>query len=64
MGNMKKAVSVLVVSLSIILLMIPLNSVLADHPLLDPEPENNTIPLWAQLGARIPSHGELIIKKK
>jgi len=43
---MKKAVSVLVMSLSIILLMIPSNSVLAGHDLLSEEPENNTIPLW------------------
>lgn len=33
-------------SFTIFLLMIPTNSVFADHPLLDPEPENNTIPLW------------------
>lgn len=33
-------------SFAIFLLMIPTNSVFATHPLLDPEPENNTIPLW------------------
>lgn len=49
MSNMSNAASVLVVSLSIILLMIPSNSVLAfDNPddFLTDEPENNTIPLW------------------
>ncbi len=45
---MRNAASVLVMSLSIILLMIPSNSVLAGNDLLsaDDEPENNTIPLW------------------
>jgi len=46
---MRNAASVLVMSLSIILLMIPSNSVLANHTgddLLTDEPENNTIPLW------------------
>lgn len=49
MSNMRNAASVLVMSLSIILLMIPSNSVLAfDNPddFLTDEPENNTIPLW------------------
>lgn len=48
MSNMRNAASVLVMSLSIILLMIPSNSVLAGNDLLsaDDEPENNTIPLW------------------
>jgi len=51
MSNMRNAASVLVMSLSIILLMIPTNSVLANNTLEDlftveEEPENNTIPLW------------------
>ena len=48
MNTMRNAASVLVMSLSIILLMIPSNSVLAGDDLLsaDDEPENNTIPLW------------------
>jgi len=51
MSNMRNAASALVVSLSIILLMIPSNSVLANHTGDDlfteaEEPENNTIPLW------------------
>ncbi len=49
MNTMRNAASVLVMSLSIILLMIPSNSVLANDTgddFLAEEPKNNTIPLW------------------